>query len=283
MQIGLVATIFNPTRSRRIAANYERFRNRVLAVSGRPCRVTEVLYGEQRPTIPEAIHLRKPAGSSPLWDKESALNVAAAALPVECDGVAWLDADITFLRDDWIDQAERMLRHVAAGQLFETTAWTDREGGLVDLRPCYVSKWPVYGHPGFAWAARRALFPLYDWHVVGGGDLFMANAWSGLFDRGQTMQYPRAGRRHYLKWAWTAYEKAGGTLGHIKGTVIHHWHGDRRNRQYVSRTQLLRRHRYNPETDVRRLPNGLLDWIPGRKVALQREVRRYFEDRRDDG
>lgn len=281
-RLGIVATVFNPTGSKLIAANYARFADEVLAASGRDCVVTEVLYEGQSPSIPEAVHLHKPT-RFPLWDKEAALNVAASLLPAHCTAVAWLDADITFTNPDWVQATEAALQDEAVVQLFRRSQWLNRHGKPGRTTESWASTQPRYGHPGFAWAARREIFPIDDIHIVGNADIFCAAAWSGKFRHPQSARYPEAAHRAWLIRAWQQYQQTGGRIGLVEGDVLHHWHGERKHRQYTSRLDILSRHQFDPATDIRRLDNGLLDWIPGHKPQMQEEVRQYFVDRRDDG
>ena len=54
-----------------------------------------------------------------LWQKERLLNVALKSLPTVCDKVAWLDCDILFENDDWVERASRALDEFALVHLFQ--------------------------------------------------------------------------------------------------------------------------------------------------------------------
>lgn len=53
-----------------------------------------------------------------MWQKERLLNIALAALPGECDSVAWLDCDVIFDSNDWPERARQALKSFAIVQLY---------------------------------------------------------------------------------------------------------------------------------------------------------------------
>ncbi len=57
-------------------------------------------------------------GRDVIWQKERLLNLALAALPEECDKVAWLDSDAILKRADWPQAASRSLGRFGIVQLF---------------------------------------------------------------------------------------------------------------------------------------------------------------------
>jgi hypothetical protein len=85
------------------------------------------------------------SGGDLMWQKERLLNVAVAALPQECDAVAWLDCDIVFEDDAWIDQLRSGLDRAPVVQLFSSVVHDAPRAGdpplltrdsLVAVRTC---------------------------------------------------------------------------------------------------------------------------------------------------
>ena len=70
--------------------------------------------------------------------------------------------------------------------------------------------------------------------------------------------------------------------GYVRGEARHIWHGERANRQYLSRDEILCRHDFDPAAHLRIGENGLLE-LSNEPAGLADEIARYFEDRRDDG
>jgi hypothetical protein len=56
--------------------------------------------------------------SSVMWQKERLLNIALKALPPDCDKLVWLDADIIFHNDNWIEESCRLLENIESSSLF---------------------------------------------------------------------------------------------------------------------------------------------------------------------
>jgi hypothetical protein len=70
--------------------------------------------------------------------------------------------------------------------------------------------------------------------------------------------------------------------GYVRGEARHIWHGDRANRQYLSRDEILIRHDFDPAAHLQIAENGLLE-LSNAPAGLADEIARYFADRRDDG
>jgi hypothetical protein len=68
-----------------------------------------------------------------MWQKERLLNIAVAALPSTCDAVAWLDCDIVFENDRWIEQLEPALTDAPIAQLFSKVVHLDPRGARTPL------------------------------------------------------------------------------------------------------------------------------------------------------
>jgi hypothetical protein len=81
-----------------------------LAYGDRPFEITEDTYGTE-------IRLRT---RQELWHKENMLNVAMQHLPKDWKYVAWVDADITFMRPDWAHETVQQLQHYDFVQMFST-------------------------------------------------------------------------------------------------------------------------------------------------------------------
>jgi hypothetical protein len=83
------------------------------------------------------------------------INSAVARLPDDWQYMAWVDADITFLRPDWVQETIQQLQHHAVVQMFEYAVDLPQDG-------YYYTKTMSF-HPGFAWACRREA-----WEKLGG-------------------------------------------------------------------------------------------------------------------
>jgi len=99
------------------------------------------------------------------------------------------------------------------------------------------------------------------------------------------MPSPAPGERffsHYLDWAREFSADVRGRIGCVPGMALHLWHGDPVKRQYGSRNAILRRHDFDPASDLSLTAEGLWEWSSD-KTGLHRDVEDYFFSRCEDG
>jgi hypothetical protein len=84
-----------------------------------------------------------------------------------------------------------------------------------------------------------------------------------------------------MEWQAAALRAASRDVGCVEGTLLHHWHGQKRKRYYVERWETLRRHQYDPDRDIYRDAAGVLA-LTGNKPDLRDDLRRYFRSRDED-
>jgi len=69
-------------------------------------------------------------------------------------------------------------------------------------------------------------------------------------------------------------------VSYTPGIVLHIWHGDRADRDYTHRYQILLLNNYDPVHDVRVNADGVLEWST-EKPKLHRQVNEYFNNRKE--
>ena len=116
-----ITVYFNPVPGRGILRleNYKRFRDMTQSQGLRLCTV-ELLYDDSKPELCEEdaellLHVHTTHEKGVLWQKERLMNIALEALPLECDKVCWLDADIIFDDNDWVAKTTQALTPKAEG------------------------------------------------------------------------------------------------------------------------------------------------------------------------
>lgn len=72
-----------------------------------------------------------------------------------------------------------------------------------------------------------------------------------------------------------------GNIGYVPGTIEHSYHGAKALRKYVDRWDILKRHAYDPNTDLKRNTHGVLE-LAGNKIGLRRDIQAYFRQREED-
>lgn len=275
--IAAVCCYFNPLNYESRWRNFQKF----LHCLDVPCRVIELSFDG---TFRIDGSLRYSGGEDNfLWQKERLINLAVEQMPAEIDKIAWVDCDIIFFNKRWLRQTERKLDEFPVCQPFTNFLNTRVGGAITPHRHSFGASYGkpkeemLHGHPGFAWAARREMFPLYDKAIIGGGDSLLTKAWAGIEKAGLLDTMNPEWKSHWMEWASTRRAKIGVT----HGDIIHLHHGSYENRAYMTRWQRLWRHGYDPRTDLVDDENGLLKWA-GNKPELQAEVKDYFMSRRED-
>lgn len=139
--------------------------------------------------------------------------------------------------------------------------------------------------PGVARAGRRNVldkFGLYDAMVVGGADRAMFNAMTGQIESFvQMYRLTRAHAAHFRAWTVPFYQQVQGRIGYVPGRLYHLWHGQKSNRQYQERRQILPKFGFDPTQDIQHSPGQAWHWRSG-KPNLHAAVAEYFKSRRED-
>lgn len=250
-----------------------------------------------------------------VWLKENLWSIGARFLPRECKYVLFADADIEFLNPHFATELVHALQEYKVVQPFETAAdmgpagqvmdvhrsfgwchaqgweWTPRAsatGGYYASKPANVPRSAAFGtpwHPGYALAVRRSVLDalgLLEVGVLGAGDHHMMGA---LIGKGH-LTLPAAAHPNYRKavmaWQRRAAAIVNKSLGYVPGTIVHHFHGAKGRRQYVGRWDILVKHQFDPEADVYRNSQGVME-LEDHKPDMRDDMKRYFVQRQEDG
>lgn len=292
-----------------VVTNSQRFRNRwklyedfahMVSYSGAILYTVEVAFGDRefvitQPDNQQHLQLRT---TDELWVKEKAINLGVQHIPLDWKYVAWIDADIDFVRPDWANETIHLLQHYDVIQMFSKATDLDANSeplithdgymyayaqGSLNLRRYPYEKY----HPGYAWAARRSAFDklggLLDIAILGSGDRHMAMALLSNVNR----SYPKGISAGYLD-ALKQWQRRATLLqrnvGYMPGTITHAWHGPKVNRGYNTRWKILVDNAYDPRTDLKPDWQGLwqLEADEPRQIALRDAIRHYFQVRNED-
>jgi hypothetical protein len=235
-----------------------------------------------------------------LWHKECALNIAISRLPDDWETVGWIDADTEFLQKDWIGDTLHQLQVYKIVQMFDTAIDLGPDNQVLQTHKSFMGQYikkgavhpeTAYGewHPGYAWAARREAIDdiggLFDKGILGAGDRHMALAFCGKaelsFHPKTTSAYQQA-IMEYQDRCWTSLRR---DVGYVPGSLIHMFHGKKKDRRYWDRWQILINNDYRPNIDLKRNSYGvyqLHDDMTLRSVRLRDEIRAYFRQRNEN-
>lgn len=232
------------------------------------------------------------------WCKENLINVAIRNLPSQWKYVAWIDADLTFLNENWVEEALEELDKAHFIQLYTSAVYLgpQEEAMRIDKSFGYMYKnstteWRndhKYGfwHCGFAWACTRYAYDktngLIDFAILGSSDHHMALA---LINKVE-LSYPNNTNidKSFLEKlkdyeALVRIHKL--NLSYINGTILHHWHGRLEDRKYVERWNIFYKHSYNPDKDIVYNDEGLIN-LTAEGKRMEQDIIEYFIGRNED-
>ena len=287
----VVLPYFNYCGFKRRQELFIKFVHEIQNVKGIRIVVSELLGSAPLPKLPVWKHIKN-RSDTPVWMKEKLINVGIKMLPDNWKYVAWIDADITFLNPDWVQDTVEALQTNDIVQMFRTAVnlGPNNEAIKIDKGFGYMHadsgtpyiKTDKYGHwhPGYAWACTRKAFrvmgsSLLDWAILGSGDRHMAMAWIGrVLDScpgNIHMSYKVMLSMEYQ------YKCQNFKVSYVPGTILHHWHGRFEDRKYKERWNVLVQHAFNPIEDItmslRLTPSG---------KRMEKDLKDYFEGRRED-
>ena len=284
--IAIVTCYFNPKKYKTRLDNYWIFRKK-LTSAGRNLFTIELSYGDEPCDIADAMKI-KTSKDNVLWSKENLLNLLVDALPKEYDKIAWLDCDIVFENYNSIKLADELLNHKKLVQLYDKVIKLPHKDSEQTEAKYYTSCCKLLsensdelGECGFAWAAHRDFFPLYDKCIVGGGDSIIFNAtiknneW--IKEKINLSESHRSDIEEFFE-SRTLEKK---DIGYVPGVIFHINHGTEENRNYSNRHNILYMNDYNPQNDTR-YNGGLLEFSDKCSPAIKKYINQYFDNRLED-
>ena len=284
-----VACYFNPVGWKSLRQNYIRF-VRDMKNWDIPLFVAEVAFEDQEFVDPNAFMKLRANRSHILWQKERLLNELVTRLPAQYTKIAWIDADVLFLDTHWVELTCCALDNYPVVQLWGNWYHSDGNG---TLHECYGSighlgnnYMTAGGHPGGAWGAHRSIFPLYDAHILGGGDSIAIESWVGMTSSFTVDNMEPHFKSHYQQWSAKAFNKVRGRVTALPCGATHLYHGSRTNRRYASRWEILRDGEYDPKVSIKidQSPEsfGLYQFANSASNKLVEAVHGYFTGREED-
>jgi hypothetical protein len=295
-----ITTVFNPAGYASRFKLYHDFREQIRR-SGITLYTVELAIGNQGFCVTDARdphHIQLRTGHE-LWYQENLFNVALKRLPLHFDSVAWIEADVIFVRPDWVSATKKQLEKYRFVQLFSHAVDLGpkfeplkiREGfvyrylsGRAELGPRVFDAGGL-GKTGYAWAAHRAtleqLGGLIETTIVGSSDYFTALA---LIEQLTPEKTRRPGTEYaasLMRWQSNCQRYVNGSIGYVDGTILHCWHGRREDRGYDTRWRILLENKFDPQLDLRKNDDGLFE-LTERNPDLRDAIRRYFRSRNED-
>jgi hypothetical protein len=299
----VVTAFSNPMRWANRLRVHQDFEAHMLA-SGVKLTTVECAYGERPFELAEdpRINRVRVRSKTIVWNKENLINLGIARLPHDWKYLAWIDGDIEFRKAGWAAETVHALQQYDVVQ-----PWSDcydlgpNDEHLAHHRsfcrqfwhgePVSGGKWShdggpyAYPHSGYAWAATRTaiewLGGLIEIAAIGAGDHHMALGLVGLIERSVPPGISASYLRGLRQWQASAVRHIHGNIGFVWGTIEHNWHGRKLDRRYIDRWDIVARHGFDPDVDLKRNSFGVLE-LAGNKPDMMRDLDRYFRQRNED-
>lgn len=300
--IYVITSYFNPEGYNSKRKNFETFASK-LENSNIPWLAIETSFGNSNFDLPKSKNIFRIQGKDIMWQKERILNICIDKLPFSCKKFAWLDCDIIFENEKWLQEASIELEKHAVVQPFEKVirlprgcreyVETDEQwksfASVLKSEPNQLlfGDFATHGHTGFAWASHKSIFKkygLYDGCIAGSGDHMMAHAFSGDWHSScirRILGENRSHIQHFRNWSEKVYSKIHSKVSYIPGKILHLWHGRTENRRYVLRNRELAEMKFNPSIDIRIGKSGLWEWS-NNNALLKEWAIKYFKSRKED-
>ena len=249
---------------------------------------------------------------------------ASHAMRMGAREIAWVDADVRPLNDDrtWFEETWHALQHYEFVQMGESIVDLDLRGNIkgapqnlfmanyvklgspdaARLKQISIEAASSYypgqsksgqelfiGHPGGAWACNVDAFNkvggLIDYSVLGSGDHYMAYALLGTLEASRLgVAVTSSYEKRLLAWQTSAEHWIKRDVGYVPGTISHDFHGPKSKRGYSSRWRILTENGFDPDKDLKRDAQGLLqlETIEPRQIKMRDQIRSYFASRLED-
>ncbi|AGE50093.1 hypothetical protein ATCVCanal1_185R [Acanthocystis turfacea Chlorella virus Canal-1] len=252
---------------------------------------------------------------SQVWLKENLWNIGARFIPFDCEYVLFADADIHFTHPHFATELVNSLQEYRVVQPFETACDLGPDGQVIGVHRsfgyCHANGWEwrpkpnslggyyvektkerqgpsgfgIPFHPGFAMAFRREVLDkmqLLEVGVLGAGDHHMCAALINKVKLSLPGKIHSNYKKECIRWEKRAEEVVNGSFGYVVGTILHDFHGAKKNRKYVSRWEILLENEYDPEKDVYKNCYGVLELEMDKKPKLRDAIMTYFRTRHED-
>lgn len=229
------------------------------------------------------------------WNKENMINVAVKTLlPSNWKYMAWVDADIEFLNQFWVRDTIKELKNNDVCQLFSFCRFLNHNNVPLNYfwsslylkkHGIYRNKFDIYHHPGFAWACTRSAYDtmggLFEIGITGSGDSIMENSF--LQESIKKLHFLQVSPEFIDGILEFRKKVRNFRCSYIPGIIVHHYHGERKNRKYVCRHKILMKYSYNPQLFFEKDDEyGILCPTKHANQKMFQEIKNYFLCRKEE-
>ena len=288
-----IVVVSNPAKYKRRYELFEKFVKKYKNFNPRLRLHTAELQQGDKPFMTSATH--KFRTNHELWHKENLINLTVQRLPKNWKYLAWIDADIVFSNERWVEDTIEALQHFKVVQMFQHLADMGPNGEILSVYQgfgYYVfansddkKGFEKDAHTGNAWAITRRAYNkiggLIEFGILGSGDYHMAMAFIGVKNDIITEKLHDNYKLLCEIFEERCAQYINRNIGYVPGTAMHSFHGNKKNRFYQTRWHILARNQFDPIRDIYKDAQGLWQ-LTNEKPQLRDDIRRYFRSRNED-
>jgi predicted glycosyltransferase involved in capsule biosynthesis len=297
-----ITTFFNPAKFESLRKNYFIFADN-LKRQGVDLITVECAFNDDEFQLPDGENMHRVRSNSIMWQKERLINYGISKLPPDCKYFGWLDCDVIFSVDNWVELAVQKLQDSEIVQLYKRVSYmpkghTEWRGEKICMLQSVIwqkiihknwlnrrrTKELPFSTPGFAWSARKETFAdigIYDRNIIGSGDTFLVDCYLESWDiHGYAEKFTEGMKKDMMEWKALLDEKKV-NVDFIPIDIYHLWHGSLKNRKYMDRHDIVLKYDYDPAKDIVLADNGVFEWASD-KVGMHEDIKGYFHQRQED-
>jgi hypothetical protein len=229
------------------------------------------------------------------WAKENLINVAINNLPKDWQFAVWIDRDVVFHTDSWVNESIEKLKKSDVIQPWNKLFYLDEDNKIrypdfPNLSIFYTKSSPDFydrkGHSGMGWGINKNFYSkigkIIDWQIVGGGDVTFAFC-CGMQNKERLKETPslqtEGMRNEILNYAKLFHNTS---YDYVNATIFHYPHGVQENRQYKTRWDILHNNNFNPSEDIFYNEQGIIEFSEKWANKASDQIERFFTLRKED-
>ena len=233
--------------------------------------------------------------SNMFWAKENLINIAINNLPIDWEYAVWIDRDVLFESNLWIDESIEKLKSADIIQTWNKLFYLNKNNEIIEpnhpnLSIFYTKSSPIFynkkGHSGMGWGINKNFYKkigkIIDWQIVGGGDVTLAFC-CGMKDKEKLKQLPSVqteGMKNEIFNYAKLFENV--KYDYVNASIYHHIHGTHENRQYKSRWDILHNNNFDPNKDIFYNRNGIIEFTKSWEKKAGKQIENFFFLRKED-
>lgn len=296
-KLGVVACYFNPQNYLSKYINFLDFYTKIKSDKNIDILVVESIQSNSVYPLKNVINenILSVQTNSVYWQKEELINLGFKKfIQNGHKTLCWLDADIEFLNSSWSKNIVEELISNDVIQVFEkshevinpSSDKIDHNSFVKKIKNGNNNPFRRIGEIGYGYAYKSNIIEngfLYENAVVGGGDFLNIIPFiEGVcFEDIKNDRYFQHANEEMVEDYKDWFEKKEPVkIGYAKNTIRVEFHGDRKNRNYLKREQILKNLNFCPQQDFEYTNTHSTRNLKNKK--LEDYLKKYFKERNED-